>query len=458
MRTHDPVGTTCLTNHHVAADVTAEGATLGVDEDQWLAALNGIVDDVSLCGSEPARLRPELFGLWLLFMRAPSTIQRLFEQIDDDRLTDGGTDRATAILQQHPVRPPNGASLADAVEYGATLLRGLEQVLIRTGAFARAPRRAAELETAYRGEAGYVLPFTPAFREPREPWQAYFPRRGLAEVRCLRKTLESGHKVNLVIGDPPRADDETLHCVAALFESVVALDAAGEPIDFETAGRFVFHDARLSPDSVAPLFTEALEEAPADIVVFPELTMPPQALIELVSLLRTKPWLAARRAIGPALIVGGSWHRSAGSGKYRNQAPVLRSNGEILGWHSKSMPFRRKAQVEDIEPSNEVLVVATPTLTVAIAICLDFCQAGGDNVYSELDVDLVLVPSMGGPSTMDSHRIEAKRIWDRRKTATFVAQQSDEEAYGYVFSQPGDAARGARASQRISRRSFVRKD
>ncbi len=425
-------------------------------DDEWLVALGEIIAEISARGGEPGAQRQLLFGLWLLFMRAPSLIQRDFDEIDNSTLAAGGEEFGMALLQQRRIAPPtDDAPQAERVRFGAAMLRGLEQAYMRAGGNMRAPRRAAELETAYGGEFGYVMPFPPAFRDSKKPWPPYFARRGLAETRCLRKQLDTGHEIDLVIGDPIGRDG-AIGCAAALFESVVANGPDGAPIDFKKVSRFLFHSVTLSPASVAPALIEAMAgDESVDVLVFPELTMPPERLDELVELLRQKPWHTGGPLRAPALVVGGSWHRKTEGGKHVNLAPVLRSNGEIIGWHSKNMPFRRRASVEDIKPSNQILVVATPTLTAAIATCLDFCQETESNVYADLDVDLVLIPSMGQQTTLESHDGQARVIWHRRKAATFVAQQSDEESYGYVYGRPSDGAFGERVHQQISRRRFV---
>ena len=118
--------------------------------------------------------------------------------------------------------------------------------------------------------------------------------------------------------------------------------------------------------------------------------------------------------------------------------------------------FTIGGNTENISPSNTVLVVACPGLTVAVAICLDYCQEGQPcNPYENLDVDLIIVPSMGGEETLTSHENMAQRAWNNRKTATFVAQQHDSQEYGYVAGMPFDD--GASFGERVNSRSSVRK-
>ena len=80
------------------------------------------------------------------------------------------------------------------------------------------------------------------------------------------------------------------------------------------------------------------------------------------------------------------------------------------------MPYRKGALAEGIEPSNRILVVVSPTITIAIAICLDFCEVVRErNPYDELDVDLVLVASMGGPTTLEGHKRRRREFGTKEK-------------------------------------------
>jgi hypothetical protein len=399
-----------------------------MNELDWVAAVRVLASNSDAKVHDLASLSSSLYGLWHLLNSAPATVQRSFDKILDETLESRGNLFAERLGKSLPLMfggPSDGVEIV--TEAAACLLRGFETALFAEGFFAdRTPRIPSELLVTYDVESGYVLPFPARFREPK-PWPRMFARRGLARYRCIPQILSNGLRVDLkLLRFGQKLKD--LQCVAHLFEGVTPLDAAGNPIDFGNCGHFIFHGLNYAStfDADARLASGMISATENNLHVFPELTVPLGEREVLRKALQRKLWLNGLNGPKPALVVGGSWHIQSDSGDYFNCSPVYDGDGRKLGCHHKHQPYSHGDLVENIKDSDSILVLASDEFTVAISICLDFCQSGDSiNPYDELDVDLVLVTSMGGETTMKSHSAVAKRIWDRRKTSTLVCQQRD---------------------------------
>jgi hypothetical protein len=319
-------------------------------------------------------------------------------------------------------------------------MRGAEHAVLGLGQAALAPRRAKDLEVAFGGERGWLLPFPPRHRGEPSDWPPYFAKRALLRMRCLPEELPTGHRIDLQLADA--AVGKEIVGVACLFEKLLLTDARGQPIDDDATGPFVVAQV----DGAGPLAIEhsmqlAFDpDAGASVVVFPELSISPADRNVVQRLIRTTPWDPQLKHRRPALVLAGSWHDSRPDGRHENRAPVFGGNGRLLGSHVKHAVFGAKTPRgvlrEDIVRGEEILVLVGPDLTAAVAICLDFCQLGAENPYDYLDVDLVLVTSMASQATASDHAAQADRIWKRRKVATFLGQQSDKSGGGVCGANP----------------------
>ena len=181
-------------------------------------------------------------------------------------------------------------------------------------------------------------------------------------------------------------------------------------------------------------------------VVWPELTVTP-ALLALIRETLVGRILSADPRMALHLVVAGSWHVEEGD-KVWNVATVLDGYGdEKLGYRKVLAYQDRKLGREAIETALEVPVLVTDDHLVGFGICKDFCDLGVPLAYRELDVDLVLVPSMGNPVTMDGHRSTAKGMRTTFGTRVFVVQQADPdlpaaEQPGWVLPFPDDPTGG----------------
>jgi hypothetical protein len=428
---------------------------------QWDTTVRDIMAAVNLTNGDPDEAKSLIFGLWSAFMSAPAEVHEIFEAIDDEGFlaeTENLVAQICAGIPMDAILPGDTKAMA---RRGAFLLRALEAIYLNSEG-TRSHRSNDEFRVEYRGSKGFLLPFKPTFRKAK-PWPPYFQRRGLAGSRCIPATLASGETIDLVFTDKllPEGD---LVCGAQLFEASVPLDENGNPIDFDSVGPFIFHGLATKVD---PAISDRLRAAcsgpdECNILVFPELMMPKNWQNELQEQLLAQSWDTELKQASPFFVLGGSWHdKRVNDEKHENCAPLYDGFGNLLGVHKKTIRYSHLPAIEDIEVSNSILVVASRELTVAIAICLDFCQtARPANPYDLLDVDLILISSMGRESTMESHEAKAKQFWDNRKTATFIAQQHDKEPFGYVASLPkppetpfGERVLGPAAHRKINRKA-----
>lgn len=190
-----------------------------------------------------------------------------------------------------------------------------------------------------------------------------------------------------------------------------------------------------------------------DVLMWPELTMPNAAVRQVTENLRNKAIYRAPHKV--PLVMVGSWHLEDGNAKFRNRAQLLNGRGNGLVEYDKRMIFRFPQEdgktplpdlPEAIEPGNALPVIVMEDRLVAVAICLDFCEDSTPPPYHYLDVDLVLVTSMGMRNTMGKHVKHADTVHTRFETDVFIVQQTpvvrggkprpQDEALGYSILWP----------------------
>lgn len=106
----------------------------------------------------------------------------------------------------------------------------------------------------------------------------------------------------------------------------------------------------------------------------------------------------------PSLLVPASWHSIDGGGARRNRLTAMDGFGEkVVDHYDKRHKFMFGDRLEAIEPGPAISILVMEDRLVAFGICLDFCDDVPPRLYEQLDVDLIIVPSMGLRSTMASH-------------------------------------------------------
>jgi hypothetical protein len=180
-----------------------------------------------------------------------------------------------------------------------------------------------------------------------------------------------------------------------------------------------------------------------DALVWLELTVPEDRLEAIRRILGTEPLADARRV---PLVLAGSWHLEV-SGRWVNRATVLRSRGRPLLHYDKRRQYPFENRREAIDAGGVLPVIVMEDRLVSLAICRDFCDDCAEDVYDELGIDLVLVPSMGRPTTMAAHDRSAKKLQSQQGAISFVVQQvpvvtgeapPDGEPPAYSFAAPAE--------------------
>ena len=283
-------------------------------------------------------------------------------------------------------------------------------------------------------------------REARRRVGQAYSRRGLVHHRILPNQV-LGLPVRLVTQDTMSGPDAPapagVRFGAALFEGLSL-----RPRRVETG--FVVDDVTC-PDQEATVrrqLRQAVREGCFG-AVWPELTIKPVLRRQIEDDLRG-------RALDPdpnmnlQIVVAGSWHQARG-GAVANVATIFDGYGRQTLEYSKLISYvDRELGVEAIERGNEIPILTTDEISVAFAVCRDFCDAAIELPHPQLDVDFVIVPSMGDDETMRGHCATAKLMRVRYGALTFVVQQREPsaEAEGWLgmvlpmLDNPTDVAMG----------------
>ena len=197
--------------------------------------------------------------------------------------------------------------------------------------------------------------------------------------------------------------------------------------DSGDAGKFLFSGLVKEDAREAKLFETlaAAKDQGAHIVVFPELTITPKLRHSIVR------WLheVEDKEHSIIWIVAGSFHEeiSDKSGAWINRSYSFGYEGQIIHKHTKFCSFGKLDDkgYEDIKLWRDIWLVETPLGLVATPICLDFCNTNSGspsaNIFSELMVDLCLVPAMAKSDS--AHRRQAKDMKRFKGTRTVCAIQ-----------------------------------
>lgn len=156
-----------------------------------------------------------------------------------------------------------------------------------------------------------------------------------------------------------------------------------------------------------------------EVLAWPELTMPPERQDGVRAALTADPLGDPRRI---PIVVAGSWHVEEGGYTY-NRAEAMTGRAKPLATCDKRRKFKFGDRYEAIRPGGTLTVIVMEDRLVTVAICLDFCDDGDDEVYRRLGVDVVIVPSMGDSKTVSAHQRHAKALQSQHGTVTLVVQQ-----------------------------------
>lgn len=189
------------------------------------------------------------------------------------------------------------------------------------------------------------------------------------------------------------------------------------------------------PDE-ARILAEQIEGAyagPRLAIAWPELSMPPDRLETLQGDMR-KQSRNVEPQEGPAITVAGSWHDER-DGVIRNVMRVLDKSGVERLAFDKVTTFVGGGVTEANIPGKIIPVLMNNDALVTFAVCSDFCDLEIDPPYLSLDIDLLVVPSLGNAAALNGHEGNARRFGIFFGTSTFLVQQNEDthDPVGWVL-------------------------
>lgn len=370
----------------------------------------------------PSSLATRLVRLDGLFRSSPAIVLQSYTRISEDDLVDAAEDRRGELEAGRdgwwilPSADPVDMAFIIGAEIRAT------DALLRHVRPREAPSR-ADREYRLSKEKAFVIPCRERRLGKAGRDRQSYERRGLLNHRIL-PTIVQGFRVklsgggNVAMRAPVGPPQQT--AAAGLFGDIKL--AVSEP----AGGLFIVDGCQAAGKSaqIDRNLAEA-QRCQASLLVWPELTMTP------TDLERIRSWLARRLFIddadGPSLdfVVAGSWHRQI-KGHTVNRSEVLDGNGQRLLSFDKLFAYHDiDLGTEGIAPSRTLQVLILDDILVAFGICRDFAESQAGNPFQTLDVDLVVVPSMGNARTVQGHELTGKLMKERFTTRTFVVQQAD---------------------------------
>lgn len=192
--------------------------------------------------------------------------------------------------------------------------------------------------------------------------------------------------------------------------------------------------------------------AGCDLLVWPELTIPPEVLDRVRDAVK---W--ADPGAAPKLTVAGSWHQDPGpDDRVHNVCSVVDGHGDIVLMYRKKKAFEKRAEdgtlalKEHLRRDDEktLPLIICGDRVVALAICRDFCDIGlwEGPLLGDLMADLVVVPSMGDEDTYEAHCRQADEMAVQNRTRSFVVQYPDtlrdDGTFGWVVDRNGSGRTG----------------
>ncbi|PDT64057.1 hypothetical protein CO683_40585 [Bradyrhizobium ottawaense] len=366
-------------------------------------------------------LRKALIELDTLFRNAPGSVHKAYRNLTEKRIEEARESFTGSIGDGHL-----SWTLSDETpELAALRMGGLIREIDRVLAERRSQWPIAPSEWHLKQLGCWFIPRqgVSALR-PARRLQAY-SKRGLLFHRILPSLIQ-GYPVQVV-------DTRTLHsaapdaskwkmgaCLFKALELKPEFTSQGGDKRFRIAGI----EAPSAGDAISEQITQALKEN-CIAVVWPELTVSPELRESIVKLIRNRDVADEREA--PEILIPGTWHETTDHGIV-NRARIYDGYGEERLIYDKIAPYADDSWgTENIAAGDRVCVLATEGALVGIAICLDFCDVC-ETPFTELDVDVMLVPSMGNDRTMQGHQTTAAQVEVRFGTRSFVVQHPTQTA------------------------------
>ncbi|SDD33016.1 hypothetical protein SAMN05216337_101023 [Bradyrhizobium brasilense] len=360
-------------------------------------------------------LRKALVDLDALFRSAPGSVHKAYRNLTEKRIAQARDTFAGTIADGHL-----SWSLSDEPpELAALRMGGLIREIDRVLAERRSHWPIAPSEWHLEELGCWFIPRQDiSALRPARRGQAY-SKRGMLYHRIL-PTLIQGYPIQVV-------DTRTLHSAAknaskwkmgACLFKALKLDPEFISVDDDKRFTVASLEAPSAGEAIAVQIGQALQEN-CIAVVWPELTVPPDLRESIIKLIRERDVQDELEA--PEILIPGTWHEAGDHGTV-NRARIYDGYGEERLIYDKIAPYADDDWgTENITAGDRICVLATEGALIGVAICLDFCDVC-ETPFSELDVDVMLVPSMGNDRTMQGHQVTAAQVEVRFGTRSFVVQ------------------------------------
>ena len=405
--------------------------------EEWTARATALsAEHLTLSETDVVTCRGALLGIHRLFKDAPTPLLDAYARVPERLLCEAAQARTNDVIggdfRWQILGKPD---LLDWALSAGAQARALDEVLFSMARPHLGPVDSEDWRCA--NSRAYAIPRARARESIVKRDNQRFTRRGILHHRIVPEVLDAGYRVTLIPHDTAASPPgEEIAMGAALFLGF-GLETQRENNEFIVVGATCANARETVLRQLGAAYDDGCFAA-----MWPELTITPP-LLELIQGTLVHRALSEDSRTSLQLVVAGSWHIKEGN-KVSNVATVLNGYGDVLLQYRKVLPYHdREIGTEAIEPAIDVPVLVTDDHLVGFGICKDFCDQGIMLAFADLDVDLVLVPSMGNSVTMDGHQSTAKRMRTTFGTRAFVVQQAEaglpaDDQPGWVLPFPND--------------------
>ncbi|MCJ8057154.1 hypothetical protein GB928_027830 [Shinella curvata] len=386
----------------------------------WISQTNRRLQQAKAYADEPETLKFSIFILWLCMRDAEEDVCSTYRSLSEKSLDDAVAGMVLEnVFGQFDEKVQTSAAKMKIFESLAIRLRFLEDLFFLTDD-AAVSRRASFYEVSFEDEGGFFINRAPKNRLAKggEP----FYRRAFKRARMLPSKIGK-YRIDLKVHDDAAgrvrmAAGKPFQLGAAVFDKLEF------DLDYDNDNHFVVTSTSC-PGHFASLVGGIERASKEDCAgaIYPELTLPSSMIQDL------RLALASDQIItdGMSFVVAGSSHEKREDQLYENESVMLDMIGAPIARHKKLYRYSEVGIQERIETGDTITVVLLADRAVSTAICLDYCNIFDNPPFDHLDVDLLIVPSCGGVTTMRRHEDKAKFLYDQSKMKTVVVQQHYDE-------------------------------
>ncbi|MET4214213.1 hypothetical protein [Bradyrhizobium sp. LA2.1] len=400
----------------------------------WIAAAKAVEADIAKdFVLQRGPMMTALVRLHLLACEAPLVILDAYRRLVERTLRIATSRRIDRLFAGHLRWTPTTQNPDDWILALAVQIRAIDELLYNS-VQTDFGDPAEDLSDWRCPETGmFVVPRERRLEDAQLEGRRYL-KRGMLRHRIIPPEV-GGFEVRLLRIDL-RERGEKSGAAASLFANLRLSTRETRANNF-IAHAVSFDDAE---NTLVEQITQSVDSGCAG-VVWPELTVDESTRRQIADLLRERTVLGEDE-FPLHWLVAGSWHEPEDA-IFRNRATVLDGYGRTLHRYDKIIPAQdRSGRFEDIRPGDHIPILVTDTTLVALAVCRDFCdRATIQSPYLGLPVDLFVVPSIGGASTMAAHLNVAAEVKAKTGALTFVVQQTDfreaaNSEFGFVLPMP----------------------